>query len=136
MTAASVARWEGSYRCELSTAYADGSTLSYAQGPTLQLDVRRVDEPALTCPGRGGGLLMTAAAVSIRLTDTDGTPLQDGPCSSLATVSIWPGRTNLQVTCSGLVIELRADWVRIAKGEPPATETTIYLPECHAERGD
>jgi hypothetical protein len=121
---ASFAPWEGSYRCALSTQ-------GTAWG-TLQANVRMVDTPRLTCEARGGGMVTAFAAVSIRLRDVEGTPLHDGPCSSLGSVSAWPGRTNLQVDCGGLALRVEAGWIEV---DPIETLENATIYEAHCERG-
>jgi hypothetical protein len=121
----SFAPWEGSYRCALSTPDA-------AWG-TLQVDVRMDDTPWLTCEARGGGMVTAFAAVSIRLNDADGTPLHDGPCSALANVSAWPGRTSLQVDCGEVALRVEAGWIQVSPIGMETYGTPIYDAQC--ERG-
>jgi hypothetical protein len=127
VSARGVARWSGSYRCALHTVYEAGAALA--------IDVRMTDTPTLTCQGPAGGVLIAPAAVSLQLTAADGTLLQDGPCSS-ATVSVWPGDTNLELICSQVEMELRAGMVRVTPTKPQMQESLIYFAECHAARGD
>jgi hypothetical protein len=123
-----VARWAGSYRCALHTPDEVGAA--------LEVDVRMVDKPPFTCQGRDGGVVFAPATVSLQLTAADGTILHDGPCSSSATVWVWPAQTNLEVTCSALDIEFRAGQVLIGPTGLQMPEAMFYFAECHAARGD
>lgn len=125
--AGSFAPWEGSHDCSL------GSDLASAQ---LQVDVALVDEPYSTCAGRGGGLVMAAAAVSVQLTTADGVTLHAGPCSSLARVSAWPGRTNLEVDCTDVSLELRAGWFLVGQARSSAVYPRGYRAECRRAARD
>jgi len=130
--------WEGSYICTLDDMGVPG--------PTLGLDVRLPGDAAATCQRREGGQLMAPAVVSIQLTDTDGTMVQDGPCTDFGTVTAWPNGTNLRVDCGPVTVELRTGWVRIdrlgyleiqALDATTTVETAVYFGvECEAASGD
>jgi hypothetical protein len=126
--------WEGSHVCTLDDMGVPG--------PTLGLDVRLPGDAAATCQRREGGQLMAPAAVSMQLTDADGTLVQDGACTDLGTVTAWPNGTNLRVECGAVTVEIRTGWVRIDRlmyvgiQAPHATatlETAVYFGvECEA----
>lgn len=132
-----LSRWEGSYRCALSRQYVDGVLEMNAPGPTLRIDVRRIGRDGLACQGPDGGAVMTAATVSMQLEESDGTTLHDGPCPGLASIAVWPAHTNLQLECAGLLLDVRADWVRIDRTDTAAPETRIYYGvQCRNAHGD
>jgi hypothetical protein len=130
--------WEGSYVCTL------GDT--GAPAPALGLDVRLAGDTAATCQRREGGQLMAPALVSMQLTDTDGTLVQDGACTDFGTVTAWPNGTNLRVDCGLVTVEIRTGWVRIdrlvhVENEPSDATTTVQTAvysgvECDRASGD
>lgn len=124
--AGSFAPWGGSYICTLTNDAASA---------LLQVAVAMLDEGQFTCPGRGGGLVSVAAAVSMRLTDADGNTLHAGPCNALARVSAWPGRTNLEVDCTEVSLELRTGWFLVERDRSSAPETNGYRAECQRAAG-